>query len=160
MKVKGLVALVSGGASGLGAAAARRLCNSGAKVVIADLNGDAAAELAAELDGTSYALDVRDESAIAAMVAETEAEFGQIDLFCSNAGILNLDGDDDKRERISWSRHEDELIIRNVDAIGNKWHQIAAQLPPPLIREARQDGRQIGNVRLLKPEGELVPRQQ
>ena len=95
MELRDKVVVVTGGASGIGTGLCRRFREEGVRgLVIADLNGEAAAELAEELDGTSYALDVRDESAIAAMVAETEAEFGQIDLFCSNAGILNLDGDD------------------------------------------------------------------
>ena len=95
MELRDKVVVVTGGASGIGTGLCRRFREEGVRgLVIADLNGEAAAELAAQLDGTSYTLDVRDESAIAAMVAETEAEFGQIDLFCSNAGILNLDGDD------------------------------------------------------------------
>ena len=95
MELRDKVVVVTGGASGIGTGLCRRFREEGVRgLVIADLNGEAATELAAELDGTSYALDVRDESAIAAMVAQTEAELGQIDLFCSNAGILNLDGDD------------------------------------------------------------------
>ena len=95
MELRDKVVVGTGGASGIGTGLCRRFREEGVRgLVIADLNGEAATELAAELDGTSYALDVRDESAIAAMVAQTEAELGQIDLFCSNAGILNLDGDD------------------------------------------------------------------
>ena len=95
MELRDKVVVVTGGASGIGTGLCRRFREEGVRgLVIADLNGDAAAELAADLDGHSVSLDVRDEAAVAAMVAETEAEFGQIDLFCSNAGILNLDGDD------------------------------------------------------------------
>ena len=95
MELRDKVVVVTGGASGIGTGLCRRFREEGVRgLVVADLNGDAAAELAAELDGRSVSLDVRDEAAIAAMVAEIEAEFGQIDLFCSNAGILNLDGGD------------------------------------------------------------------
>ena len=95
MELRDKVVVVTGGASGIGTGLCRRFREEGVRgLVIADLNGDAAAELAADLDGHSVSLDVRDEAAVAAMVAETEAEFGQIDLFCSTAGILNLDGDD------------------------------------------------------------------
>ena len=95
MDVHDKVVVVTGGASGIGAGLCRRFREEGARaVVIADLSGDAAAQLAAELDGLSYVLDVRDEAALAAMVAEIESQFGRIDLFCSNAGILALDGGD------------------------------------------------------------------
>ena len=87
--------LITGGASGIGEGLCRRFCDEGVRgLVIADLNTEAAAALATELGGISHGVDVRDEAQIAAMVADTEAEFGQVDLFCSNAGILNLDGGD------------------------------------------------------------------
>ena len=95
MELRDKVVVVTGGASGIGAGLARRFCEEGVRgLVIADLNSKAAASLAVELGARSHGVDVRDESAIAALVADTEAEFGQIDLFCSNAGILNLDEGD------------------------------------------------------------------
>lgn len=95
MELKDKVVVVTGGASGIGAGLCRRFRDEGVRgLVIADLNAEAAAALAVELGGKSHGVDVRDEAAITALVANTEAEFGQIDLFCSNAGILNLDGGD------------------------------------------------------------------
>lgn len=95
MELNGKVVVVTGGASGIGTGLCRRFREEGVRaLIIADLNGEAVADLADELDAVSVTLDVRDEAAIAAMVSEVEAQFGQIDLFCSNAGILNLDGGD------------------------------------------------------------------
>jgi NAD(P)-dependent dehydrogenase (short-subunit alcohol dehydrogenase family) len=95
MELKDKVVVVTGGASGIGTGLCRRFRDEGVRaLIIADLNGEAVAALAAELDGVAVTLDVRDEAALAAMVSEVEAQFGQIDLFCSNAGILNLDGGD------------------------------------------------------------------
>ena len=95
MELKDKVVIVTGGASGIGTGLCRRFREEGVRaLIIADLNGEAVAALAAELDAVGVTLDVRDEAAIAAMVSEIEAQFGQIDLFCSNAGILNLDGGD------------------------------------------------------------------
>ena len=95
MELSGKVVVVTGGASGIGTGLCRRFREEGVRaLVIADLNGEAVAALADELDAVGVTLDVRDEAAIAAMVSEVEAQFGQIDLFCSNAGILNLDGGD------------------------------------------------------------------
>ena len=95
MELRDKVVVVTGGASGIGMGLCRRFHEEQVRgLVIADLNGEAAGALATELDAKSVELDVGDESAIAAMVAEAEAEFGQIDLFCSNAGVLDLDGGD------------------------------------------------------------------
>ena len=95
MELNGKVVVVTGGASGIGTGLCRRFREEGVRaLIIADLNGEAVAALADELDAVGVTLDVRDEAAIAAMVSEVEAQFGQIDLFCSNAGILNLDGGD------------------------------------------------------------------
>ena len=94
MRVAGAVIVVTGGASGIGRALATRFIADGAKaVVIADFNADAVAAVGDEIGAQSFAVDVRDEAAIAAMVASVEAEYGQIDLFCSNAGIIGLDGE-------------------------------------------------------------------
>jgi NAD(P)-dependent dehydrogenase (short-subunit alcohol dehydrogenase family) len=95
MELHGKVVVVTGGASGIGTGLCRRFREEGVRaLIIADLNGEAVTALADELDAVGVTLDVRDEAAIAKMVSEVEAQFGQIDLFCSNAGILNLDGGD------------------------------------------------------------------
>ena len=95
MELHGKVVVVTGGASGIGTGLCRRFREEGVRaLIIADLNGEVVTALADELDAVGVTLDVRDEAAIAKMVSEIEAQFGQIDLFCSNAGILNLDGGD------------------------------------------------------------------
>ena len=88
------IALVTGGAQGLGQAICHRLANEGAHVVVADLNGEAAINTAAEVaEATSrrtlaIKVDVTDEEQVAGMVAQTLAEFGRLDILVSNAGIL------------------------------------------------------------------------
>src|SRR5690242_5034021 len=70
MRIEGAVALVAGGASGLGAASARRLAAGGAEVTIADLNEDAGTALAGELGARFVRCDVTDEAAVAAAVPD------------------------------------------------------------------------------------------
>ncbi len=84
---EGKVAIVTGGASGIGAACARQLAAEGAKVVVADLHEAPAAALAAEIGGAAFALDVSDPARVEAMVAFAEETFGGLHLAVNNAGI-------------------------------------------------------------------------
>src|SRR3954464_9542726 len=88
----GQVALVTGAAKGMGLATARMFAESGASVVLADLDGDLAAKEAERIvleGGTAIGLacDVADEAQVAAMVDRTVAEFGWLDMAFNNAGI-------------------------------------------------------------------------
>ncbi|MEZ4316742.1 MAG: SDR family NAD(P)-dependent oxidoreductase [Myxococcota bacterium] len=84
------VALVTGGARGIGRAIARQLTNEGWFCVLADLDGDRAVETAATLGGVGMALDVRDAEAFAALVRRVEADHGPVDVLVNNAGIMPL----------------------------------------------------------------------
>ena len=91
-RVSGKVALISGGARGLGAAMARRLVEEGAQVVIGDLLGDEGKALSAELgDACRYVhLDVTRAQHWDAAVAVAVDEFGGLDVLVNNAGIVNF----------------------------------------------------------------------
>ena len=91
-KLQDQVAIVTGAASGIGRAIARRFAEEGARVVIADLNADAAQATAAEfaaagLTAISVAMDVTDEAAVQAGVDDVARGFDRIDILVSNAGI-------------------------------------------------------------------------
>lgn len=82
------VIVVTGGGSGIGAAMVRRFAQEGPRaIVVADLHGDHAERIAAEVGGVARQVDVADEAAMLALIEVTEAEQGPIDLFCSNAGV-------------------------------------------------------------------------
>ena len=92
MQLEGKVAIVTGAASGIGKAIARRFSQAGARVVIADLDIAAAEAVAHEIGGDAdralgVAMDVADEAAVNAGVAKVVSAFGGIDILVSNAGI-------------------------------------------------------------------------
>src|SRR5580693_8151571 len=88
MNLTGKVAVVTGGASGIGRALCRRFAAEGARgVVVADLDGAAAEQVAREIGGLAVRTDVSRESDVAQLVERATAAFGAIDLLCSNAGI-------------------------------------------------------------------------
>lgn len=91
-RLAGKVALISGGARGMGASHAAAMVAQGASVMLADLLDDEGAAVAAELgDAARYVhLDVTDADGWAAAVAATVATFGRLDVLVNNAGIINV----------------------------------------------------------------------
>jgi len=99
MKLKDRVAVVTGGANGIGRAMCERFVAEGARgIVIADLDIEPADALAKQLGGIAVKTNVADESDIKALVARAIEAYGAIDLFCSNAGIGTPGGADEPNE--------------------------------------------------------------
>jgi NAD(P)-dependent dehydrogenase (short-subunit alcohol dehydrogenase family) len=87
MELNGKHAIVTGAGSGIGRALAHRFAAEGAKVVVADVNGEAADATARDIDALGVTVDVSQEDQIKSLVWAAEEEYGPIDLFFSNAGI-------------------------------------------------------------------------
>ena len=87
MEIKGQAAIVTGGASGLGAATARALAAAGAKVAIADVNEKAAAEVADSIKGVAVACDVADSASGEAAVKKAAAAHGPARILINCAGV-------------------------------------------------------------------------
>ena len=125
MDVNGAAALVTGGASGFGEAMARRFAADGARVVIADLDGDAATRVAADLGGHALQVDVGSAAANAAMIGDAEAQVGPIDLLVLNAGVA-VGGDVDAPDE-AWD------LAWRVNVMAHVW-AVRAWLPGALER--------------------------
>lgn len=93
MDIRGKVAIVTGGASGIGVGMAQRFAAEGARgVVVADVNLQRAEVVARAIDAVAVRCDVSREADIQALVATTRQRFGQVDIYMSNAGILGHAG--------------------------------------------------------------------
>ena len=120
MRVSGQVVVVTGAASGIGAALAERFAQEGAKaVVVADIDGAGAEALGERLGGAGYRCDVSREADIAQLIDETESRFGPIGLFCSNAGILR--GLDQRSEHPSGAPDAEWEQSWRVNVMAHVW---------------------------------------
>lgn len=105
MELVDKIAVVTGGASGIGRALCRRFKAEGAQaVVVVDMNAEGAQAVAAEIGGVAMTADVSQEDKVINVIERTERDIGPIDLFCSNAGIARTGGVEttDKAWQKSW----------------------------------------------------------
>lgn len=90
MRLQDKTAIVTGGGSGFGAGIARKFAAEGARVMVADINGEAAARIAEEIGGQAVRADVADSRSVAELARETRARLGGIDIVVNNAGVTHL----------------------------------------------------------------------
>lgn len=113
MQVKGKVVVVTGAASGIGRGLCIRFAKEGAKKIIAaDVNEAGAKAVAGEVGGVAFTCDVRKEADVVRLVKFTEEQFGGIDIFCSNAGIIAIGGYEVDNE--TWQRIWEINVLAHV----------------------------------------------
>jgi NAD(P)-dependent dehydrogenase (short-subunit alcohol dehydrogenase family) len=119
MEVEGKVAIVTGAGGGIGGAISRALAAAGAKVVVADLDGEAAAATAAEIEaaqpGAAVGIeaDVADRAAIDRLLRTATETFGPLDFYFANAGVIEGGGLSDEAH---WGRALDVNVMAHVRA--------------------------------------------
>ena len=116
MELGGKTAVVTGGASGIGAATCRAMAHAGAKVVVADRNGEGAAAVAAEIGGVPAAVDIGQLDGVDEMVAIAERESGPIDVLFNNAGIAT-GGDPIETPLDEWQDQWEINVMSHVYAV-------------------------------------------
>ncbi|WP_211463290.1 2,3-dihydro-2,3-dihydroxybenzoate dehydrogenase [Collimonas silvisoli] len=150
MEFQDKVVLVTGAAQGIGAAVARALAQQGAKLALLDLQADAVAALAAELNGAGnaafgIALDVADSAAVDAAVERVELALGPIDILVNAAGILRLGAALDCSDA-DW----EQTFAVNVGGVFRLCRAVARRMAP----------RQRGVIVTVASNASAVPRQQ
>jgi NAD(P)-dependent dehydrogenase (short-subunit alcohol dehydrogenase family) len=113
--VRDKIAVVTGGASGIGYALAKRFVDRGARgVVIADIDGERAEKVSPPIGALGVACDVGDPDSIRACVAQAEAAFGPVDIFVSNAGYSDPAPGDLSLEPAAFRRIVDVNLLAHV----------------------------------------------
>jgi NAD(P)-dependent dehydrogenase (short-subunit alcohol dehydrogenase family) len=112
--VEGSGVVVTGGGAGIGRALARRLAAGGGRVVVNDLDAAAAAAVAGEIGGYAVPGDVATEEGVRELIAGARGHLGEIDIFCSNAGIAEGTGPD--APETSWQRSWELNVMAHVRA--------------------------------------------
>ena len=143
--LKGRVAVVTGGAQGIGFAIARRLLASGARVSLWDMNAALLQSACAELGGetSSIAVDITDYPAVARAVAEVESALGSLDILVHSAGVAGKNAPLEEYELDEWRR------VIEVDLNG-AFHTNRAVLPG---MKARNYGRIVNIASVAAKEG-------
>ncbi len=150
-RVDGQVAIVTGGAGGIGSATARLLASRGARCVIADIDAARAQAVAGEIAGAiALPLDLEREPSVAALIADTVARLGRLDILVNNAAFLGpevarRDGNVENMDTALWDR---------TFAINVRGTMLACRFALPHLRTTR--GNIVNVVSNLALQGHLI----
>jgi NAD(P)-dependent dehydrogenase (short-subunit alcohol dehydrogenase family) len=112
--VDGAGVVVTGGGAGIGRALARGLAAAGARVVVSDLNGAAAQAVATEIGGYAVAADAGTQAGVHDLIAAARTHLGEIDVYCSNAGVAVGTGPEAPDSQ--WQQSWDVNVMAHVRA--------------------------------------------
>lgn len=147
-RVSGKVVIVTGAASGLGAADARKLASEGATVILTDINKAEGERISSEIEGSIFMEhDVRDEERWKAIISETMARFGRLDVLVNNAGL------------VMFTSIEDTPVeqYRFVNAVMSEGTFLGCKQAIPAMRESGGGSIiNVSSVAALKGVGEIA----
>ena len=126
MRLENQVAIITGGANGIGQAAVKRFLEEGAKVIVADYNEHAGTQLIEELSSENayfVQVDVRDRESVKQMVQKTIQQFGVVDILVNNAGITK----DAMLSKMTVEDFQDVLDV-NLTGVFHCTQEVASQM--------------------------------
>lgn len=139
MNISNKVVIVTGGASGIGKALCERFAKEGARaVVVADLDETGAQAVAVTIGGLGFRVNVASEAEMQQLVQTATDRFGQVDVFCSNAGIIARADED--TSNAEWQRHWDVNLMAHVYAARAVLPQMIARGEGYLVQTASAAG--------------------
>ena len=145
MKLENKIAVITGGAQGIGAAIATRFAQEGAKVVIADINEEKAKALVSQIPASMYVLcDVSDEDQIDSLFSQTLQAFGRLDILVNNAALVHHPDSNKNFLELSTKAW---LRTLEINLTGMFYcSQRAARIMVKQVSEGRSDGGAIINM--------------
>jgi len=143
--IEGSVAIITGAASGMGAATARVFADAGARVAALDLHPEPLAKVVDEIEAAGcpvrgWTVDVSDGAAVNASFAEIAEHFGGIDILVNNAGISLFSPIDGDEFEANWARSLDVLLTAHTRTIRAALPQLRKARHPRIINIASTEG--------------------
>ena len=139
MEITGKVIVVTGGANGIGRALCHAFTAAGARaVVVSDIDEPGAKRVAAGIKGVAMPANVAKEADVKALVEKTTAQFGQVDIFCSNAGVGAAGGAE--ATDADWQRSWDVNVMAHVYAARAVLPQMLARKEGYLVQTVSAAG--------------------
>lgn len=155
MDINNTVAIISGGASGMGAATAKLLSNAGAKVALFDMNLQAAEKIAAETNGLAIECNVTDEQSVSAAIKKTEAKLGVARICVNCAGIVRSRRIVNKEGTMPLNEFREVIDINLIGTFNLMRLAAAAMIPLEPLGESNERGIIINTASIAAFEGQI-----
>ena len=155
MNISGQAAVVTGGASGLGAAVAQHLSSSGAKVALLDIDATAAGEVASKIGGLSFSCDVSDEDDVGHALAEARDQHGPARICVNCAGVGSAVRIVGRRGLMPLDHFKRELEINLVGTFNVMRLAVAEMSTLEPLEETRERGIVVNTASIAAYEGQI-----
>jgi NAD(P)-dependent dehydrogenase (short-subunit alcohol dehydrogenase family) len=155
MEIKNTAAVITGGASGMGAATARLLSQAGAKVALLDLNLAQAEKIAAEVGGIAIACDVTSEDSVTAALSQASQQHGPARICVNCAGIVHSRRMINKEGPMSLTEYQRVMQINVVGTFNVMRLAAAAMIPLTPVGESSERGIIINTASIAAYEGQI-----